>query len=444
MQKHHLLALGGGALLLLCAAMPQRTAAQNAEIDAAMSRLFRTAEAHNATLAACRAAISESDAAIDAAKANRLPDVTGQVAFSYNGDARIWDRKFRNGVKAEMPHFGNNYALMASQVVYAGGAVDAGIRLSEQAARLTRLTAREQQERVRFSLAGLYLQLHHLVNCERVYRKNAALADEQIKKMTERREQGTALRNDITRYELQREQTLLGASSAADRSAILRHRLTTALGTDSAVALLPTEAFDEADLSRLNDVTAWQQTAQGGHVALERDSLAVDMSLTKERIERAARRPKVALVAEDHLDGPLTFEVPPLNKNLNYWFVGVGITYNFSSLYKNNRSVRRARLATETARARLDETRAGISDNVQQAYIDCLTAQTELRTQQKSVELAEQNYNVVARRYDNGLALVTDLTDAANVKLDAELALANARINLVYCYYALRYAAGDL
>ena len=48
---------------------------------------------------------------------------------------------------------------------------------------------------------------------------------------------------------------------------------------------------------------------------------------------------------------------------------------------------------------------------------------------------------MVSQRYAGGLALVTDLTDAASMKLDAELALADARINLLYCYYQLRFAA---
>ena len=51
-----------------------------------------------------------------------------------------------------------------------------------------------------------------------------------------------------------------------------------------------------------------------------------------------------------------------------------------------------------------------------------------------------KNYEVVDKRYKNGLALITDMTDAANVKLEAELALVSARINLAYCYYRLKYA----
>ena len=54
--------------------------------------------------------------------------------------------------------------------------------------------------------------------------------------------------------------------------------------------------------------------------------------------------PKIALVAGEHLDGPITIEVPVLDNNFNYWYVGVGIKYNLSSLFKNNKKVRQATL----------------------------------------------------------------------------------------------------
>ena len=83
-------------------------------------------------------------------------------------------------------------------------------------------------------------------------------------------------------------------------------------------------------------------------------------------------------------------------------------------------------------------------DAVHAAYVELGTARTALVTRQKSVQLAIENYDVVCKRYANGLALITDLTDAAAMKLDAELALADARIELLYSLYRLKFAAGDL
>ena len=38
-------------------------------------------------------------------------------------------------------------------------------------------------------------------------------------------------------------------------------------------------------------------------------------------------------------------------------------------------------------------------------------------------------------RYRNGMALLTDMLDAGNMKLTADLGLVNARIGILYQYY---------
>lgn len=424
--------------------LPVALRAQTSDIDSGLAEMFRLAEQHNATLHTLQSSLLEARAGIETAKTARLPEVSANLSFSYLGNARIWNRHFGEGTKAAMPHYGNNFLLKASQVIYAGGAIDGSIRLAEQNAEMKGLAIEEEVQKVRFLLTGLYLQLHSLKNAQEVYHTNAALAEEMIALMRKRREQGVALRNDVTRYELQLQEMQLGATTMSDRQSIVRKQLATALGTDSvSVRLLGEQAFDDNQI-RLETEEMWQQRALANHKGLQQSSLGIEISKTKETLEKAERLPKVALVAENHLDGPITIEVPPINKNLNYWFVGVGVSYNFSALYKNKRHIRQAELATSLATDRLTEAKAGVSDAIHAAYVNLGTARTELETRQKSVQLAAENYDVVQKRYQNGMAIVTDLTDAANMKLDAELALVNARINLVYAYYNLKYAAGCL
>lgn len=445
MIQPHFLRMRMARLVLsasICA-VPQGAWAQN-RVEPHLQHLFETAEAHNASLQSLEAASREAQAAVETAKAERLPDVSAQASYCYYGNARLWNRHFGESTSAPMPHWGNNYALKASQVVYSGGAVTASIELSKQGAQMARLAKREVQQNVRFALVGLYLQLHYLQNRERVYQANAELTSQLIDQTRQRRKEGTVLVNDITRYELQQEQMRLGLVQTSDARDIARHQLVTALGVDSLPDVLDGSAFKERPTASLPAWDAWQRVADGGHATLEKERLNVSMSQTKLKLERAAQLPKLALVAEDHLDGPVTIEVPPLNKNLNYWFVGVGVSYNISSLYKNNRRIRQAKLATATSQAQLEDAKCRINDAVQQACVNYRTAESNLRTQQKSVELARQNYQVISHRYANGLALVTDMTDAASVKLNAELALADAEINLYYCYYAIRFAAGNL
>ena len=61
-----------------------------------------------------------------------------------------------------------------------------------------------------------------------------------------------------------------------------------------------------------------------------------------------------------------------------------------------------------------------------------------------SVRQAEENYRIMQNRYLNQLAILTDLLDANSVRLNVELQLVNARTRVIYTYYQLQKACGDL
>jgi len=430
--------------LLALLFVPTVVQAQTARLSGELKRLFDVAEQHNASLQTLEAAFSTEQAGIETARMAKLPDITGSASFSYLGNGRTWNRSFGDSQSAPMPHYGNNFSLAARQVLYGGGTIRSNIELAQKRTELANLSLQEGKQRVRFALVGLFLQLHALRNQENVYTQNASLAASLIEQMTKRREQGISLRNDITRYELQRQQMLLGETTMANEQNIVRKQLLTALGTDSlATALLPEDAFDENALA-LQSEADWQQLALCKHLGLQKTDLGVSIKQTEEKLARAARRPTVSALAESHLDGPITIEVPPIDRNFHYWFVGVNISYNFSSLYKAKRNIKQAGLATASAQTSLSEQQQAVADEVHAAYVNLSTARAALATSKKSVQLAVENYEVVSKRYLSGLALVTDLTDAANMKLEAELSLADARINLFYTYYKLRYAANAL
>ena len=144
------------------------------------------------------------------------------------------------------------------------------------------------------------------------------------------------------------------------------------------------------------------------------------------------------------MDGPITIEVPVLNNNFNYWYVGVGIKYNISSLFKNNHRVKQARLNVRRAQELHQLAQEQVENAVQEGFVNFLTAFTDLETQKNSVRLANENYSVTDNRYKNEMALLTDMLDASNMKLSADLGLVNARINVVYNYYKMKYITHTL
>lgn len=408
-----------------------------------IEELFTLADANSRSIRTFALAEEEAGQAVRVARNAQLPSIDVSLSASYLGDARLTDRDFSNNVNAPMPHFGNNFALEASQVVYAGGAITSRIAIARLQQQLAQLDKEKNRQDIRFLLVGNYLEMYKLENQAEVYRKNIEQTRKLVEDINAKQSQGLALRNDITRYELQLKSLELALTQIENGILILNNQLVTVLGLSEDIAI----GVDTTLLSRLpvlSEETQWQETALFSSPALQQMKLNIEQSRQNERIARAERLPSVVLFAGDKLDGPITIEVPPINKNLNYWYVGVGVRFDISSTFKSGKKVRLARLSTLRAQEGDLLLQENVRTDVKAAYIRFREAFTIRDTQEKSLELAAQNYSVVNNRYLNDLALITDMLDASNSKLNAELQLVNAQINILFNYYKLRKTSGNL
>lgn len=406
------------------------------------NELFSMIESGNNTLNATKTDVSVAAQGIEEAKNKRLPDINASLSLSYTGNVLITDRNFSHAKGASQPHFGNSFALEAQQVVYAGGAITTGIKLAELQKSVAENAVTLTRNQLRFIAIGQFLELSKLDNGIKVYDSNIALTERLIADIKAKQTQGMALKNDVTRYELQMESLKLGKRQLEDQKSILSHQLCNALGIEDAI-IVPDidltatgyELMSEKDLQSDALVNAPQ---------IRQSELATNVAEQQLKLAKSELLPKVAVVAADNFTGPFTYDIPPINKNFNVWYVGVGVKYSLSSLFKTPKSVRRAEAQLRQSQEAHAVTNENVNNQVHQAYTMHLQAYVELRTQQKSVELANQNFQVVQNRYANQLALITDMIDASNVKLNAELQEVNAQINIAYTYYNVKYVTGKI
>ena len=408
-----------------------------------ITQLFEHIEENSKSLRTSKSGVEAANLGIESAKSKKLPDLDASLSFSYIGNALLTDRDFSNVHGLSSPHFGNNFAFQAQQVVYAGGAINAGIKLAELGKQQAEVGVKFTRQQTRFIALGQYLDLYKIDNRIKVYEKNIELTRQLIDDIKAKQTQGMALKNDITRYELQMESLKLGLTALHNNRSILNHQLCNTLGMDESEQIIPDATI--ADKTYAKDGEAyWQTAGTMNSPLLEQSSNAIRIAEQKEKIAKSDLLPKVAFVAADNFDGPILFELPPVNKNLNVWYVGVGVKYSLSSLFKSNKRIKQAAVETRQAREAHAVQTEQLNNNVQAAYVQYKQTYVELETQQKSVELARQNYEVINSRYLNQMALVTDMVDASNLKLNAELSEVDARINIVYAYYRMKYVAGEI
>lgn len=429
-----------------------------------LQQLYDLADHYNQQIVVSQTGLRAASEAVMAAKNAMLPNVELSASGSYIGDATLMSRGFstngttdviiagigpqkvRNG-RQETPHWGNSFTAQVSQVIYAGGAIRAGIRITELGEQMATLDVEKNRQEVRFLITGYYLDLYKLQNQQMVIDRNIQLTEKVIKDMEARCQQGMVLKNDITRYELQLMTLQLTKEKLKDAQSIINHQLCTTLHmTDKKVIVIDTTKLNQeiASLKTIANEHNWQQTASENNIGIRQANVAIQLAEQKIKTTNAASLPSLALIAEDNLFGPYTNDLIPVNANVNAWFVGIGLKYDLGSLWKNKHNINHARIHHQQSQEQLVLARENVEKSVQAGYVNFLTSFKEVETQRKQVELATQNYDVVQNRYQNQLALLTDMLDASSMKLSADMALVNAQISLLYNYYKLKYISNTL
>ena len=429
-----------------------------------LTTLYNLADQQSQQVRVSETALRAADEGVAAARSALLPSVDLSLQGSYTGNAFMLSRGFSthgttdyivpgvgvvpvaNG-KQDTPHWGNSFTAQVAQVVYAGGAIRSGIRMAELGKEMAELDVEKNRQEVRFLLTGYYLDLCKLENQIEVVRQNIALTQKEIEQMKARREEGTVLQNDITRYELQLQSLELTLTKLTDATTIINHQLVTTLHLPEQTVITPDKHELDTDINALSAIASqetWQQTATDNNLGIRQATVATNLAEQKVKQVKAKSLPSIAVVAENQLYGPYTQDLIPKDCNINVWFVGIGIKYSLGNLWKNKHHIHQARIEQRQSQEALALAREGVENGVQANYTNLLTSYTEVKTQQKQVELAHQNYAVVQNRYQHELALLTDMVDASNMKLSAEMALVNARIGMLYNFYKLKYVTNTL
>jgi len=406
-----------------------------------LSEVFRLAIANSKQLKLAQTGVETSLAVTKVVESALLPSIGVSLSGSYIGNVAIMDRNFSNSQTFKMPHFGNNFAIDASQVIFTGGAIRKNIAKSKLEEQVAKLNYERNELDICFLVTGYYLDLYKMKNQREVFLKNMEQTEMLIKQIKSKETQGMALGSDVTRHELMLQNLKLALIEVDNNSKIINQQLIVTLGLPADTHIKPDSSVLNMDLSAVNKDN-FLQLAMTNLPELKSAALNKDIAAKDIRIAKADYYPQIALVAANHFDGPILIEVPTIDSNLNYWYVGVGVKYNLASLYKNNKKVQLAnkkqQLAENVEVLAVEHTQVA----VQSAYIRFMESFDKLKVYETSSRLASENYRIINNRYLNEAVLITEMLDASNTSLNADLELVNARLNVIYNYYRLQREVG--
>lgn len=425
----------------LCAAFSLHYAfGQNPQVRLSLEEAFSLADSASLRVLSARERLKSSEESYYEAKTSRLPDISAEASSGYISNGWVTDRDFSDGQKAPIPHFSLGASLSVSEPLFTGGRISSGIESAKTARDISYTDLQGEKQDTRFEVAGYLLDILRLQENERVLDSSIALSDSLISQVKEKFSQGTALKNDITRFTLRRHDLELQQERVRVQRKILERKLCDILGLDPSSEIIP-----DIDLGHETENPGKYSIDNADNsIAVKMAQLNVDMSRHSLKDSKASLLPTIALYASAQMTGPVTIEIPALNNNFSFFTAGISLSYNIASLFKGRRNVSSKKAALRSSMIDLDNAKIASRTAIESAILQLEESQTEVATGQESVALAQDSRDIIISRYLEGISLMTDMLDAENSLLQARLSLVDALVTRFYRVCALKYAYSSL
>lgn len=375
------------------------------------------------------------------ARSAQLPGISVGATTGYIGQSVVFKQGMAHPTYPDLPDWSHNYNVEVTQPLYRGGKIRYSIKRASLEKQIASLNTTNDKAEIKMLLLQNYMDLFSLYKQKEVLARNIEESNLRLKDIRRMKKEGIVTRNDEIRSELQLTNDELAFREAQDNISIVSQQLDVVLGLDETLLIQPDTTLLYQPIL-LQTCDEYVQQAYTNYPELNLARYNTLLAKNDILITRADYLPSLSLRAANTLARPLTTSMEDVFAN--NWNVALSLSYNLSSLFQNNHKMHEARHYVNLRKNWEEQVMQNIRVQVRSAFIRHNEALDRVHALILSVAQAEENYRIVRNRYMNQLSILTDLLDASNVRLEAELQLTNARTEVVYTYYQLLRSCGNL
>lgn len=375
------------------------------------------------------------------ARSAQLPGISVGATTGYIGQSVVFKQGMAHPTYPDLPDWSHNYNVEVTQPLYRGGKIRYSIKRASLEKQIASLNTTNDKAEIKMLLLQNYMDLFSLYKQKEVLARNIEESNLRLKDIRRMKKEGIVTRNDEIRSELQLTNDELAFREAQDNISIVSQQLDVVLGLDETLLIQPDTTLLYQPIL-LQTCDEYVQQAYTNYPELNLARYNTLLAKNDILITRADYLPSLSLRAANTLARPLTTSMEDVFAN--NWNVALSLSYNLSSLFQNNHKMHEARHSVNLRKNWEEQVMQNIRVQVRSAFIRHNEALDRVHALILSVAQAEENYRIVRNRYMNQLSILTDLLDASNVRLEAELQLTNARTEVVYTYYQLLRSCGNL
>ena len=396
-------------------------------------------------LKSSQAKIDEATAALMEAHEKKLPSASVSGSYlrlnSANFDLKTKNNNGGGGSNTnETPKVSQAvYGLLnISLPVYSGGRIKYGIESSAFLEKAAKLDADNQKDEVIQNTIEAFANLFKANSAVRLVKENLLQSQERTREFGNLEKNGLLARNDLLKAELQSSNIELSLLDTQNNLDVANLNMNLMLGLPDETKL----ALDTNGIARANDDRALIDYIQSA-LTNRKDVAALDYrkkaAESNVKVAESEKYPSLQLTG-----GYIAADIPKLLTVTNAVNIGVGVSYNISSLWKTKAKVQQA----EARVKQMAITQSLMEDNIRlqlnKDYLNLMSNRKKIEVYAKALEQATENYRIVKNKFDNNLATTSDLLEADVAKLQSTLSYTLARADAFVAYHKLLQSAGLL
>ncbi len=386
---------------------------------------------NNETVLVAETNRSKAEGAVVEARSGALPQIalSGTYQGNFQLPAFFAPEEFGGGMIEMGSDIEVMGALRVDQVLYAFGRVGNALEFAGIYRDMADKGIRMARDEVIFECREVYLRVLLLEDVLSISRRSHEQLEAQFDLIELRHEQGTASRFELLRSEVELKNFLPELIRAENNLQLTRQDFLRVTGLPVGTVFELIDAPD-SQYFKVSEEEAVQE-ALSARPEIQALSLSVEGAAKILAIRKAGRLPILGLYGQMVLQGQSDRHHPlaPFDENHRAVSSSVGLAVQipiFDGL-RTRGQVQQAQADLHRSQYELEQAKRGVRLEVSQALQDLNSLEQELAGMGATVELAEEAYGIAKSRYDNGLSIQLELSDARVAADMAHLGLAETQ-----------------
>lgn len=388
---------------------------------------------HNITVKQQEISVAQQEVSLNTAQNSMLPGLTASAGENFSfGRGLTADNTYANTNTAS-----TSFSLGSDVPVFQGFRIRRNIAMGKLNLAAATADLDKAKDNIRVQVAQAYVQILYNNEILSVARNQVDLDSLQVLRLTQMHKNGLASAADVAQQKAGLEQDKLSLTQA-------ENNLKLALLDLSQLLELPTPEGFDVFIPAATDVMPLLERPEDIYAqaieikpAIEAEKIRLEYAEANISYAKSSFLPTISLSGGLGSNYYKTsgYTNSSFSEQLKHNFseyLGLSFSVPIFTKFSNRNNVRSAELSMRNQQLTLDNAKKSLYKEIQQAYYNAVASQSKLNSSRQAANAAQEAFNLVKGKYENGKANITEYNESKN-------SMFSALSNLVQAQYECQY-----